>query len=320
MATKKTPAKAKMKRKTSGTTTQSFGTGKRESHDSTLFYARNLATFATSDDTTLNDAPIVDEVFTKSAESMSELVDNSVALMVTSPPYHVGKDYDHDGTFEDYLAMLRRVFSETQRVLEPGGRAVVNLANLGRRPYLPLTSYVTTMMLELGFLMRGEVIWRKAKADSGSCAWGTYKKADNPVLRDVHEYLLVFSKGRFGRVRKGTSTIGAEEFRNATTSVWDDIAPASAKRVGHPAPFPVELPERCIRLYTYLDDLVLDPFVGSGSTAIAALRNGRHYVGYDVSEQYAGLARTRIAAATERKPEGGTAGAGRRTPTEGLPG
>jgi site-specific DNA-methyltransferase (adenine-specific) len=149
-------------------------------------------------------------------------------------------------------------------------------------------------MLDIGFLMRGEVIWRKAKADSGSCAWGTYKKADNPVLRDVHEYLLVFCKGRFGRVRRGTSTITAEEFRRATTSVWDDIAPASARRIGHPAPFPAELPERCIQLYTYLDDLVLDPFLGSGSTAVAATRTGRHYVGYEISQEYADLARKRI--------------------------
>ena len=315
MATKKTTPKKRGPRKVS-TATQSFGTGKRESHDSALFYSRNLATFATSDDTTVNESPIRDEVVLDSAESMDALVDNSVALMVTSPPYHVGKDYDHDGTFEDYLAMLRRVFAETHRVLEPGGRAVVNLANLGRRPYLPLTSYVTSMMLDIGFLMRGEVIWRKAKADSGSCAWGTYKKADNPVLRDVHEYLLVFCKGRFGRVRKGTSTITAEEFRRATTSVWDDIGPASAKRIGHPAPFPVALPERCIHLYTYLDDMVLDPFLGSGSTAVAARRTGRHYVGYEINEEYAELARTRIAGSEVEQEPGKPDPATR----EGLPG
>lgn len=297
-------AKKTSRRAASGTETQSFGTGKRESHDSTRFYARNLATVATTDDTTVSDSPVLDRIFTKSAASMDELPDNSVALMVTSPPYHVGKDYDHDGTFDDYLEMLAEVMGETYRVLEPGGRAVVNVANLGRRPYLPLTWYVTSIMLGLGFLMRGEVIWRKAKADSGSCAWGTYRKADNPVLRDVHEYLLMFCKGRFGRVRSGASTIGAEEFRKATTSVWDDIPPASAKRVGHPAPFPVELPERCIRLYTYAGDLVLDPFLGSGSTAIAAMRNGRHYVGYEIDPGYVQLAEGHLKRARQRMGAG----------------
>lgn len=276
------------------TATSKFGTKGRISHDASAFYDRKLVTVDVSKDTTCNPSPVVDKIFCKSAEKMGDLVDNSVALMVTSPPYHVGKDYDDDGTFEDYLGMLRRVFAETYRVLEPGGRAVVNVANLGRRPYLPLASYINMMMIESGFLMRGEVIWRKAKADSGSCAWGTWRKADNPVLRDVHEYLLVFSKGRFGRAKKGVSTLESDEFRLATTSVWDDIAPASAKRVGHPAPFPVELPERCIRLYTFEDDLVLDPFIGSGTTAVAAARNNRRYVGYEVSRDYAKLARERV--------------------------
>ena len=286
-------------RKKTGTKTKTFGTGKRESHDASAFYDRKLVQVDVSKDTTCNPSPVVDEILCANSEEMSDLVDNSVALMVTSPPYHVGKEYDADYPFEDYLAMLRRVFTETHRVLEPGGRAVINVANLGRRPYVPLTSHINMMMLDLGFLMRGEIVWRKAKADSGSCAWGTWRKADNPVLRDVHEYLLVFSKGRFGRARKGDSTLAADEFRIATTSVWDDISPASAKRVGHPAPFPIALPERLIRLYSYVGDLILDPFMGAGSTAIAALRNDRHYVGYEISQEYVALATERIEAERE---------------------
>ncbi len=279
------------------TKTKAFGTGKRESHDASGFYDRKLVTVDVSRDTTCNDSPVVDRILLKSAEWMNDLVASSVGLMVTSPPYHVGKEYDEDCSFDEYLGMLERVFAEVHRVLEPGGRAVINVANLGRRPYIPLTSHLNVLMLELGFLMRGEIIWRKAKADSGSCAWGTWRKADNPVLRDVHEYLLVFSKGRFGRPRKGESTLEADEFKLATTSVWDDIAPASAKRVGHPAPFPIELPERVIRLYSFVGDLVLDPFMGAGTTAIAALRNDRHYVGYEISKEYVELAERRIEAA-----------------------
>ena len=279
------------------TRTRSFGAGNRENHDASAFYARNLAEISISDDTTLNTASDVDRIYHHSAETMAELPDNSVALMVTSPPYHVGKDYDSDGTFEDYLDLLHKVFIETYRVLEPGGRAVVNVANLGRRPYISLSSRIVAMMEATGYLMRGEVIWRKAKASGGSTAWGSWMSASNPIFRDVHEYCLAFSKGRFQRVRKGTNTIGRDEFLEATMSVWE-MNPESARSVGHPAPFPVALPRRFIELFTYSGDLVLDPFMGSGTTAIAALDAGRHYVGYETSEEYVDLAAKRIAAAT----------------------
>ncbi|MDP2663611.1 MAG: site-specific DNA-methyltransferase [Dehalococcoidia bacterium] len=236
----------------------------------------------------------MDEIFNASAEKMDELMAGSVALMVTSPPYHVGKDYDSHASFEEYLDMLEAVFAETYRVLEPGGRAVVNVANLGRRPYLPLSHYVTTRMMKVGFLMRGEIIWRKAKGANGNCAWGSWLSPLNPVIRDVHEYCLCFSKGRFGRAHKGKATISREDFLAATLSVWE-FPPESATRLKHPAPFPLELPRRFIELYTFSGDLVLDPFMGSGTTAIAALMSGRHWVGYETNPEYVEAARKRIA-------------------------
>ncbi len=232
---------------------------------------------------------------------MVELPDDCVALMVTSPPYHVGKEYDSDLSFDDYLGLLRAVFKETYRVLEPGGRAVVNVANLGRRPYVSLADHVTNIMEDLGFLARGHVIWLKGRGASGSCAWGSWRSASNPTFRDLHEYCLCFSKERWSRARKGVSTIGREEFLAATLSVWE-IPPESARRVSHPAPFPVALPKRFIELYTYLDDLVLDPFIGSGSTAVASVETGRRYVGYDIDEGYLGTARERVLAAHPYAP------------------
>ena len=285
------------------TRTSTFGTSRRESHDSTPYYQRNIASpwyrpapeeaavYTTS-------SPIIDKVLCHTAERMEELPDNCVALMVTSPPYHVGKDYDSGGTFEDYVKLLRTVFAETYRVLIPGGRAVVNVANLGRRPYVPLAAHVTQIMEELGFLMRGEVIWVKGEGASGSCAWGSWRSAANPTLRDVHEYCLCFSKGRFERLKRGESTISREEFTAATLSVWE-IPPERARRVGHPAPFPVELPRRFIELYTFRGDLVLDPFMGSGSTAIAAIRTGRHYVGYEIDQAYVDACDARVGEETE---------------------
>ncbi len=224
---------------------------------------------------------------------MRELPDNSVALMVTSPPYNVGKDYDEDLSLEEYLEFLKRVLEETRRVLVPGGRIAFNVANLGRKPYIPLNGLVSALAVELGLLMRGEIIWIKAKGAGGSCAWGSWMSACNPTLRDLHEYVLVFSKECFNRPKGGRSTIGRDDFMAATTSVWH-IPPESARRVGHPAPFPVALVERLIHLYTFDGDTVLDPFMGSGTTAVAAVRSGRKFVGYEVNPEYISLCRRRI--------------------------
>jgi site-specific DNA-methyltransferase (adenine-specific) len=224
---------------------------------------------------------------------MRELPDNSVSLMVTSPPYNVGKDYDKDLALDEYLAFLKRVLQETFRVLAPGGRVAFNVANLGRKPYIPLNSYISVIASEIGFLMRGEIIWIKARGASGSCAWGSWMSAGNPTLRDLHEYVLVFSKDRFDKPVKGKSTISRDEFMSATTSVWM-IPPESARRVGHPAPFPVALVERLINLYTFEGDIILDPFMGSGTTAVAAVRTGRQFVGYEISEDYIALSSKRV--------------------------
>ena len=281
------------------TSTTSFGASKRESHDSSAYYARRMMRAPTDGVVgDVRDAPadVLDCVFVQSSEDMSQLPDDCVALMVTSPPYNVGKDYDEDLALDEYLDLLRRVFTETYRVVEPGGRVAVNVANLGRKPYLPLNHLVGVLLTEVGFLLRGEIIWRKAKAAGGSTAWGSWQSAKNPTLRDVHEYVLVASKASFRRERAGEDTISKDDFLEATMSVWD-ILPESARRVGHPAPFPTELPRRLIELYTFEDDLVLDPFLGSGSTAVAAVQAGRHYVGYETDATYAALAEKRIATA-----------------------
>jgi modification methylase len=280
------------------TATKSFGTGKREAHDSSAFYKRRLFVAAPerSDADCVNQVPppLLDTVFPRSSENMQELPDNCVSLMVTSPPYNVGKDYDTDLSLDEYLAFLRRVLAETHRVLMPGGRVAFNVANIGRKPYIPLNGYIAALASEIGFLMRGEIIWIKAKGASGSCAWGSWMSAANPTLRDLHEYVLIFSKQRFDRSRNGKSTISRDEFMAATTSVWH-IPPESARRVGHPAPFPVALVERLIHLYTFEEETVLDPFMGSGSTAVAALNCNRRFVGYEIDPAYINLCEQRVA-------------------------
>lgn len=225
---------------------------------------------------------------------MDELPEASIHLMVTSPPYNASKDYDQDLSLEEYINLLSSVWQETHRVLVPGGRACINVANLGRKPYIPLHAFIIDQMQEIGFLMRGEIIWNKAASAGKSTAWGSWQSAANPVLRDVHEYILVFSKDTFSR--KGAakeSSIGRDEFMEWTKSIWT-FPSVSAKKIGHPAPFPEELPKRLIQLYTFKGEVVLDPFVGSGTTCLAAARNDRHYVGYDVNEGYLEIARQRI--------------------------
>jgi len=282
-----------------GTETSAFGTNGRINHDSSKFYNSKLYK-------EFVDKKILDKkenVFPKefenkfilgTAENMKELPDNSVHLMITSPPYNVSKEYDKDLSLNEYLQLLEKAFRETYRVLVNGGRACVNVANLGRKPYIPLSDYISKMMIDIGFNMRGEIIWNKAASASPSTAWGSWQSAANPILRDIHEYILVFSKGDYKR-EKGAkeNTISKEQFMEWTKSIWTMNA-ESAKRIGHPAPFPEELPYRLIQLYSFKGDIVLDPFMGSGTTAVASLKSDRKFVGYEINKEYIELAEKRI--------------------------
>lgn len=240
-----------------------------------------------------NESKIIDKIFHKSSENMSELENNSVSLSVTSPPYNIGKDSDLDLTDDEYWAMMENIFTETYRVTESGGRLVVNVANLGRKPYIPFSKYFTELLIEIGFIMRGEIIWQKSKGANANFAWGSWLSASNPVIRDIHEYCLVFSKDSLKKSSQGESSIKKEEFMESTLSIWN-INPARAKKIGHPAPFPIELPQKFINLYTYKKDLVLDPFLGSGTTAVAAKLLERNFIGYEIEEKYIAIANNRL--------------------------
>jgi len=282
-----------------GTTTSSFGSPGRINHDSSQFYNSRLYEGLVYDEKVKQIENVIpseflNQHFCHSSELMNELPDNSVHLMITSPPYNVTKEYDNNLNLEEYLVLLKNVWKETYRVLVPGGRVCINVANLGRKPYIPLHSYIIKDMHELGFYMRGEIIWNKASSASPSTAWGSWLSAANPVLRDIHEYILIFSKGTFTHSSNGKeSTITKEEFLEWTKSVWTFPA-VSAKMIGHPAPFPEELPHRLIKLYSFKHDVILDPFLGSGTTSLSALKNNRNYIGYDRNDKYILLANRRI--------------------------
>ena len=300
-----------------------------------------------------------DVIFCADARRMAEVPDECAQLVVTSPPYNVGISYDNhndDLPLDDYLTFLNQVWRECYRVLTPGGRLCINVANTNRKPYLPLNALITAEILrmarteDLHWCMRGEIIWDKAASAGISTAWGSFASSTNPVLRDMHEYIMVFSKDQFKLPDGGKTGITGGQFVDWTRSIWrpetspDDKSPYSlvdlerrlrdklkdARRrdkddtwiaesmaraawqyvsqpgesvwpmttesgVDHPAPFPIELPKRLILIYTSPGDLVLDPFMGAGATAVAAVRTGRHFVGYDISEEYCALAQKRVA-------------------------
>lgn len=286
--------------KRKGTETSSFGTIGRINHDSSKFYNSKLYSTLETKQTLIdkeeNSFPsnLLNQILFGSCENMEAIPNNSLHLMITSPPYNVSKDYDDDLSLNDYLNLLKNTFIETYRVLVNGGRACINVANLGRKPYIPLSDYISKIMIEIGFNMRGEIIWNKAASASPSTAWGSWLSATNPILRDIHEYILIFSKGNYNRIKGNKkNSIEKEQFLEWTKSIWEMKA-ESAKKIGHPAPFPEELPYRLIQLYSFEEDIILDPFIGSGTTAITALKTNRNYIGYEINEEYINLANNRI--------------------------
>lgn len=288
-----------------GTKSSTFGTNGRINHDSSKFYDSKLYKELDKNQKVNKEANAFPKEFLNktifgTAEDMSMIPDNSLHLMITSPPYNVSKDYDEDLSLQEYLEMLKKVFTESYRVLVNGGRACINIANLGRKPYIPISDYISQIMIKIGYNMRGEIIWNKAASASPSTAWGSWMSASNPTLRDIHEYILVFSKGDYKREREKNekeikqNSISKEEFMEWTKSIWTFNA-ESAKRVGHPAPFPIDLPYRLINLFSFKTDIILDPFMGSGTTGIAALKSDRNFVGFEISQEYIELTNKRIA-------------------------
>ena len=294
------------------TKTSKFGTKGRVNHDSSKFYDSKLykEIINNNSDIIVNEFPneLLNTIIQGSCENMKDIPNNSLHLMITSPPYNVSKEYDNDLSLEEYLNLLKNCFTETYRVLVDGGRACINIANIGRKPYIPLSDYISKIMIEIGFNMRGEIIWNKSAGAGISTAWGSFQSASNPILRDVHEYILIFSKGNYKRERDKNEkefrkdNISKEEFIEWTKSVWT-MNPESAKRIGHPAPFPEELPNRLIKLFSFTNDIVLDPFMGSGTTAIASIKNNRNFVGYEINEEYINLANNRIEKLKEKNSE-----------------
>lgn len=263
-------------------------------------------------------------IYNKSCLKMDELSDNSVDLIVCSPPYGVGVDYGNTYVdkmpIEEYLEFSLNYLYEFYRVLVRGGRLCIVIANTGRKPYIPLNGFLWMLALQVGFLPRGEQVWFKGHAiAAGKTSWGSWKDAKNPQFRDCHENILdmerpsddehdkiiVLSKEIFELDCTGyekSKKITGSDFAYESFSVWN-VKPENRKRNPHPAPFPVEIPKRCIEFLTRPDQIVLDPFCGSGNTWIACekLPEKRRFVGYEINPDYVKLAYKRVKSYQSKK-------------------
>ena len=221
----------------------------------------------------------------------------TVHLVCGSPPYFGAEEaivYDAYRYASDESAWrddFVRVAQQAMQALVPGGRFAVNVANTGRKPYTDLAGIVGSAMREVGFDLRGHIIWLKGYHVAGT-AWGSVLSPSAPVLRDVHEYIVVAQKGDgtldMSAFKKRQDLDGGE-FGNLTFSVWEVSAGARdrwQKTCDHPAPWPVELVRRLVRLYTAPGMTVLDPWVGSGTTCAVALEQKCYAIGYDLSDVY----------------------------------
>ncbi len=226
-------------------------------------------------------------------DGMHQINNNFVDLIITSPPYNVGKEYEENMVFGEYLGFMEKVFEQCYRILKSDGRICINIGNMGRKPYNPYSDYFTIMMNKIGFKMIGEFIWDKGPSAGTSTAWGSWCSASCPSIRDVHEYILVFCKDEYKKECKGVSTITKEEFLEYTKSIWM-FQTESARKIGHPAPFPPELPMRLIKLFSYEGDLILDPFAGSGTTLVVAKQLNRNYIGFEKKAGYCDITKRRL--------------------------
>lgn len=213
--------------------------------------------------------------------------DNSIQMAITSPPYNIGIKYDiykDDREYKQYLDWLREIWMELYRVLARGGRFALNIAPTSIADFRPVHHDTARDLRDIGFRMRAEIVWYKQNIYKRT-AWGSWRSPSNPHILPSWEYVMIFHKGdwKLDGDQK-TADVTAEEFEKYSDGFWD-IKPET-QRNDHPAPFPEELVYRLIKFYTYRDNVVLDPFGGTGTVALVALKTGRHFIHIDISEKY----------------------------------
>ena len=239
-----------------------------------------------------------------SLDILKKIDSDSIHLIITSPPYNLNKEYKEweDNLKEnEYLEWMCQNWKECKRVLVKGGRLCINIGENKRTSIKnPTFSAFIQQCVELGLNYRGSIIWNKNSA-ANHCAWGSWKSPSNPHLVPRHEYIIVFSKGNDRLIgNKSKITITNDEFMEYTRTIWN-FGTASKKKINHPAPFPLELPRRLIKFYTYEENIVMDIFSGSGTVGVVCNQLNRKYILIDNCKEYCEIAEKRIS--NERKLE-----------------
>ena len=232
-----------------------------------------------------------------SQEVLSLLPDNCIDLIFTSPPYNFGLSYDKqndESHWEEYFIKLFTVFSECIRVLKYSGRIIVNVQPLFS-DYIPSHHIISNYFIKNKLIWKGEILWEKNNYNCKYTAWGSYKSPSSPYLKYTWEFLEIFAKGNLRKQGlKENIDITPDEFKNWVFAKWSIAPERNMNQFHHPAMFPEELARRVIKLFSYQDDIILDPFNGVGTTSLVAKKNQRRFLGIDISEDYCKIAEKRL--------------------------
>jgi len=246
--------------------------------------------------------PFINSVICGDAQDvLSRIPQRSIDLIITSPPYNFGHSYaqdPHNDTHEwnEFFEKLLGVWRECERVLKPGGRIAVNVQPLFS-DYVPTHHIISHQLANLGLLWRAELLWEKNNYNAKYTAWGSWKSPSMPYIKYTWEYIEVFDKESHKKAgQREDIDISADEFKEWVIGRWTFPPETRMKDYNHPAMFPEELPRRLMKLFSYKNDIVLDPFNGAGTTSLVAWKLGRRFIGVDVSEQYSAKALDRLAA------------------------
>ncbi len=234
-----------------------------------------------------------------SEEILKQFPENSIDIIITSPPYNFGLKYENDKRndalkWDEYFKKLNAIWKESSRVLKPGGRICVNIQPLFS-DYIPTHHYISKQLLNLGLLWKGEIIWEKHNYNCKYTAWGSWKSPSMPYLKYTWEFIEIFCKQTHKKIGDPKNIdITADQFKKWVYAKWDIAPERNMKKYNHPAMFPEELVVRLLKLFSYKNDIILDPFNGVGTTTAIAKRLSRRYIGIDISKEYCDMAIKRL--------------------------
>lgn len=229
----------------------------------------------------------------------------SIDLIVTSPPYNVNvqyKNFDDGIPYKEYLNFTREWLARTRKFAKRDGRLCLNIPlDKNKGGQQSVYADIVKIAKKVGWKYHSTIIWNEQNI-SRRTAWGSWLSASAPYVIAPVEAIVIMYKSQWKKERKGVSDITRDEFLLWTNGMWD-FNGESGKRVGHPSPFPIELPRRCIRLFSYVGDTILDPFMGSGSTLISCLENNRLGIGVEINKDYCRIASKRLSKLQSNRKE-----------------